>query len=773
MATLQLTPSKAPHGDAVPDQAPPTNGAAVVAHSADTAASTAHKVAATARVEGDNHPPGADFQASQTTSNAPSTATSTPTLKKRRRPRNTPTLAALTRRINRAGDPPLVLRKLLGKPEGADMWCTCREGENERFMVGCDLCGEWYHGDCVGMDQKEAKKYKAYFCMACQVLNPHLAKRMAGGHEAVNAAAMLPPAAPAAPLAIVTEKADPADSPTTLATSVSALAKKRRSADGGKAAGPKPVKRMKAESSPQITEGQSAASALSTSAPSAPSAPTSAPVPPVTPISGSSAAVAPGSATSATTATPAAGPTLHPIRANLIKSLTTTLTAIFQQVAADPTSVGLDVATPVDAMLSNEAPNEVAPVTAHDHATVAAAAKSTICVDLTQPEAYAQRMEAALFATFHGTGMTGATTTTPSASPASTYYGTVAPGSAYKARARMLQFNLRDASNQRLKRLVVTGELNPASLATVPPEALGADAVAEAVAAVRQRSIIDAHVTAEDDPVLEATHRPPGSVDVDVAVGEVLESTVQTIPLAQPEMASTHGAHASSPMVVDTDNDSAAASAATAADGAVAKDNQDDDEDAEVVASFSPTTSPPPESLRSALPCSPTKKPGAAPDATDTSPPATEGEIYSPHTPPYPPPSPVPDFDDFVLEKQGQGVEMETDATDADAMPTPVTDRPTGSRSDSVWQGRLTMPFVASFDIDVVPCAGAPLSASEWLAILTPSALTIDPHYNEQGHGCRAASAAASAASSASAAACGSATGSVWHAISRCPGERV
>lgn len=37
-----------------------------------------------------------------------------------------------------------------------------------RFYIGCDLCTNWYHGDCVGITEKEAKKMDDYICAECK-----------------------------------------------------------------------------------------------------------------------------------------------------------------------------------------------------------------------------------------------------------------------------------------------------------------------------------------------------------------------------------------------------------------------------------------------------------------------------------------------------------------------------------------------------------------------------------------------------------------------------
>ena len=35
--------------------------------------------------------------------------------------------------------------------ESLKVYCLCRQPEDGRFMIRCDLCEEWFHGDCVGI----------------------------------------------------------------------------------------------------------------------------------------------------------------------------------------------------------------------------------------------------------------------------------------------------------------------------------------------------------------------------------------------------------------------------------------------------------------------------------------------------------------------------------------------------------------------------------------------------------------------------------------------
>ncbi|XP_055909520.1 CXXC-type zinc finger protein 1-like [Eupeodes corollae] len=53
-------------------------------------------------------------------------------------------------------------------------YCICRSSDCSRFMIGCDGCEEWYHGDCINITEKEAKHIKHYYCRKCKEEDPSL-----------------------------------------------------------------------------------------------------------------------------------------------------------------------------------------------------------------------------------------------------------------------------------------------------------------------------------------------------------------------------------------------------------------------------------------------------------------------------------------------------------------------------------------------------------------------------------------------------------------------
>ncbi|CAL8077921.1 unnamed protein product [Orchesella dallaii] len=60
---------------------------------------------------------------------------------------------------------------LLREPE---IYCICRSSDSTRFMIACDACEEWYHGDCVNITQSEANNIHHYYCQWCIEKDPSL-----------------------------------------------------------------------------------------------------------------------------------------------------------------------------------------------------------------------------------------------------------------------------------------------------------------------------------------------------------------------------------------------------------------------------------------------------------------------------------------------------------------------------------------------------------------------------------------------------------------------
>lgn len=54
------------------------------------------------------------------------------------------------------------------------VYCICRTSDTTRFMIGCDNCNEWYHGDCISITESYAKNILKFFCLICRDRDPTL-----------------------------------------------------------------------------------------------------------------------------------------------------------------------------------------------------------------------------------------------------------------------------------------------------------------------------------------------------------------------------------------------------------------------------------------------------------------------------------------------------------------------------------------------------------------------------------------------------------------------
>ncbi|XP_033485553.2 CXXC-type zinc finger protein 1a [Epinephelus lanceolatus] len=48
------------------------------------------------------------------------------------------------------------------------VYCVCRKPDINCFMIGCDNCTEWFHGDCIGVSEKAAKAIRVWYCPSCR-----------------------------------------------------------------------------------------------------------------------------------------------------------------------------------------------------------------------------------------------------------------------------------------------------------------------------------------------------------------------------------------------------------------------------------------------------------------------------------------------------------------------------------------------------------------------------------------------------------------------------
>ena len=55
------------------------------------------------------------------------------------------------------------------------VYCVCRgPDDGKRFMISCDYCVEWYHGDCIGVKEEEADNIEKFYCNSCIEKNKYL-----------------------------------------------------------------------------------------------------------------------------------------------------------------------------------------------------------------------------------------------------------------------------------------------------------------------------------------------------------------------------------------------------------------------------------------------------------------------------------------------------------------------------------------------------------------------------------------------------------------------
>lgn len=51
---------------------------------------------------------------------------------------------------------------------GEEIYCICRKPDNGEWMIGCDFCDDWFHGDCVNMNEEKAQLVVKFACPRCR-----------------------------------------------------------------------------------------------------------------------------------------------------------------------------------------------------------------------------------------------------------------------------------------------------------------------------------------------------------------------------------------------------------------------------------------------------------------------------------------------------------------------------------------------------------------------------------------------------------------------------
>jgi len=62
----------------------------------------------------------------------------------------------------------MILNHIHNKPSYCLETCSRGRVEDGSFMVGCDNCDQWYHGECVGVSKDAANSLESYLCPRCQ-----------------------------------------------------------------------------------------------------------------------------------------------------------------------------------------------------------------------------------------------------------------------------------------------------------------------------------------------------------------------------------------------------------------------------------------------------------------------------------------------------------------------------------------------------------------------------------------------------------------------------
>ncbi|KAL7269780.1 COMPASS (complex proteins associated with Set1p) component [Rhizina undulata] len=52
-------------------------------------------------------------------------------------------------------------------PAGQELYCICRKPDSGKWMIGCDGCEDWFHGECINVLESDGDLIDKYFCPSC------------------------------------------------------------------------------------------------------------------------------------------------------------------------------------------------------------------------------------------------------------------------------------------------------------------------------------------------------------------------------------------------------------------------------------------------------------------------------------------------------------------------------------------------------------------------------------------------------------------------------
>ena len=61
------------------------------------------------------------------------------------------------------------------KTDGEEpVYCSCRRPAGSGFMIFCEECKEWFHGECIGITRVKGGQIRKYYCKECRSEDPSL-----------------------------------------------------------------------------------------------------------------------------------------------------------------------------------------------------------------------------------------------------------------------------------------------------------------------------------------------------------------------------------------------------------------------------------------------------------------------------------------------------------------------------------------------------------------------------------------------------------------------